>query len=129
MYIADEDGNVIYSSDEFKGTHMKKRSIPADPEAADGSHSRSPVKESDKSTVKSTYRRLPDDYEDMLELLKNSSDEKAESISEDFFIFGTYIDYYRYDSKVILYMLCRIQRRRRLYLLHRTGYLIIAGNP
>lgn len=104
VYIADEDGNVIYSSDEFKGTHMKKRSIPADPEAADGSHSRSPVKEADKSTVKSTYRRLPDDYEDMLELLKNSSDEKAESISEDFFIFGTYIDYYRYDSKVILYI-------------------------
>lgn len=140
VMIAEEDGTIIYSSDEFKGIHTRNKpesNIPATkseapskmsvPEAdsistktsiqeADGISAKVPPQEPDgissKEPIHGTgniahgndYRSLPGDYNDMLDLLSYSYDSTAEKTTDDYYIFGAYIDYNGYENPVVLYI-------------------------
>ena len=104
ILVADEEGNIIYSSDAFKGSHTKNRTEKDDEGSQSSPPSKKPSKENSSIPVKNIYRSLPDDYNDLLTLLAASADQTAESISDDYYVFGSYISYYGYEDPVILYI-------------------------
>lgn len=104
ILIADEEGNIIYSSDEFKGSHMKDRPEKDEQGSKSDISSKKTSKEDSSNPVKNDYRSLPDDYGDLLTLLAGSSDQAAESINDDYYVFGSYISYKGYEDPVILYI-------------------------
>ena len=90
VYVTDVQGNVLYVSDEFKG--MRKREFSLDDE--------SKGKKADKH--QSGYHSLPDGYSEFLEKL--SDDDITEMQYENYYICGSYIDYYDTEEKAILYI-------------------------
>ena len=101
VYITDSDGNIVYSSDQFKGisekAHIKqmngKRS--SDSDQSFGRHG----EESGRK-----YRLLPEDYESFLDDLEASENGVYEISTEDSYVYGTYIDYGTDGEKYVLYI-------------------------
>ncbi len=116
VMIAEADGTIIYSSDEFKGIHNRNKPDGSIPEPKSEAPAKMPVPESDGISAKepihgtdnpargNDYRSLPGDYNDMLDLLSDSDDSTAEKTTDDYYIFGAYIDYNGYDDSVVLYI-------------------------
>lgn len=93
VFITDIDGNIFYSSDEFNG--MRKKSFAADNNEPKG-----------KKTEKhwNGYRFLPDEYSSFLEELQESDNGTFEFHSDNYYIYGSYIDYYNTEEKAVLYV-------------------------
>ena len=91
VYITDTEGNILYSSDEFSG--MKKRGISAENDEMQGKK---------YGKHQGGYRSLPDGYGEFLEKL--SENNILEMQSENYYIYGSYIDYYDTEEKAVLYV-------------------------
>lgn len=90
VFITDEEGNTIYSSDEFKGMKGRFHSGSNDePERKNGRQY-------------GEYRSLPVIYEEFLPRFLESEDETAEYSDDGFYIYGTYIDYYGAEGRSVL---------------------------
>lgn len=104
ILIADEGGNIIYSSDEFKNGHMKSASEKDIPEPQNDPPEKKLPNENSGNPEKNNYRSLPYDYNDVLKLLADSPDQPVENINDDYYVFGSYISYNGYDDPVVLYI-------------------------
>ena len=95
VVVVDEEGEVLYSSDEFKGMHKEKEpeQPPQKPEGESGNIAR-----------KSNYRPLPEDYSDILAQLENNGGDTVENISDDYYVFSSYTDYYDHEGRAVLYI-------------------------
>ena len=98
VYVTDEDGEVLYFSDEFKGANQKFQREEAETE------SEYAVKKGMKKRHGNEYRNLPDRYGEFIAELKASDNAPIEYYSDRLFIYGTYIDYYGTEKKAILYV-------------------------
>lgn len=97
VFITDENGGVLFSSDEFKGIKDKRK----------------PEQEADEPDFPRgekpgqrmlNYRMLPERYNEFLEKLKNSENGEIQYTSDSVFVYGTYFDYYGSDEKAVLYV-------------------------
>lgn len=91
VYITDTDGNILYSSDEFSG--MKKRGLSAENNEPQGKK---------YGKHQGGYRSLPDGYNEFLENL--SENNITEMQSENYYIYGSYMNYYGTEEKAVLYV-------------------------
>ena len=91
VYITDTDGNILYSSDEFSG--MKKKAFSVENDELQwkkyGRH-------------QNGYRSLPDGYNEFLENLSENS--ITEMQSGNYYVYGSYIDYYGTEEKAVIYI-------------------------
>ena len=92
VFVTDTDGNIIYSSDEYKKGHkfMDDRDEP-------------PFDGGDK-VMHFRYRELPDNYAEFLSAVNASESGEAELQSDDIYVYGRLIDYYGSDEKAVLYV-------------------------
>ena len=132
VVVADENGDIIYSSDEFKSKHTKSRSGESQFENEMTSHpqehtvsdqkdlssdqsedqmdsasdqpEKKPSKPDGKNSEKTDYRSLPDDFDDVLEMLEESTGEYVERTNDDYYVYGTYINFHGEESQFILYI-------------------------
>ena len=93
ILITDESGNQLYSSDEFRGMHSKEKT-PNMPKE----------KKNDPGKRRDEYRNLPDNYNEILSLLKASDEGYIESTEDDYYVYVTYVDYNGQDGKSVLYI-------------------------
>lgn len=91
VFITDENGNILYSSDEFKGLHDKR-------------HTGSEVSGRKGERRGDTYRMLPDGYDEFLDKLEESDNGIAEYSMESLYVYGAYIDYYGSSERAVLYV-------------------------
>lgn len=111
ILITDESGKLLYSSDEFKGMHSKEK-IPGNAEIEDKNRKNEfaglpePPKEKKNDFGKrmDEYRNLPDNYNEILSLLKASDEGYIESTEDDYYVYVTYVDYNGQDGKSVLYI-------------------------
>lgn len=111
ILITDESGKLLYSSDEFKGMHSKVK-IPGNAEIEDKNRKNEfaglpePPKEKKNDFGKrmDEYRNLPDNYNEILSLLKASDEGYIESTEDDYYVYVTYVDYNGQDGKSVLYI-------------------------
>ena len=111
ILITDESGKLLYSSDEFKGMHSKVK-IPGNAEIEDKDRKNEfaglpePPKEKKNDFGKrmDEYRNLPDNYNEILSLLKASDEGYIESTEDDYYVYVTYVDYNGQDGKSVLYI-------------------------
>ncbi len=97
VFITDESGNLIYSSDEFKGIHNQFGSENSGDETKDQEHKT-------QNKHMDGYRALPEIYSTFLDTLKESESGTAEYVTDHLYIYGTYIDYYNTEEKAVLYI-------------------------
>lgn len=93
IFITDIDSNILYSSDEFNG--MRKKEFSSE-------NSEFKIKKSDKHS--GGYRSLPEEYDDFLKKLLASDDGTVEFYSDNYYVYGSYIDYYDTEEKAVLYV-------------------------
>ena len=93
ILITDESGNQLYSSDEFRGMHSKQKTTNLPKE-----------KKNDPGKRRDEYRNLPDNYNEILSLLKASDEGYIESTEDDYYVYVTYVDYNGQDGKSVLYI-------------------------
>ncbi len=91
VYITDLQGNILYSSDEFNG--MRKRGL---------SFNDSDIKVKKTEKHQSGYRSLPDGYNEFLQNLSESN--IVEIQSDNYYVYGSYMDYYNSEEKAVLYI-------------------------
>lgn len=98
IYIIDTDGEILYFSDEYKGARKKESFI-------DNQNNEIPL---DNDRIKKKhfdgFRIDPEEFKDFIEEMKESNDTVIEKTTENFYIYGTYIDYCGTDQKAILYV-------------------------
>lgn len=107
VFITDEDGNLLYSSDEFKGIHSKLKSESMNkPDRKDNSENSStpPDNKNFRMERRGNYDSLPMIYDTFLETLKSSGKDNNEYYSDSLYIYGSYIDYCGEDGKSVLYV-------------------------
>ena len=112
VVIADENGDIIYSSDEFKSKHTKSRSEDDKFESSENLQTstpseqpaKKPSKPDGKNSEKTDYRSLPDDFNDVLEMLEESTGEYVERTNDDYYVYGTYINFHGEETRSILYI-------------------------
>ena len=129
VFVTDTDGNVLYSSDEFKGIHSKLRpddkNSPASkneqnpedskpegsrPEGSRPSEKKPYIQKPESearyssSERRGTYDSLPGIYDTFLVKLKNSEKEYDECYTDGLYIYCAYIDYYGENEKAVLYV-------------------------
>ena len=111
ILITDESGNQLYSSDEFRGMHSKEK-IPGNNEIGEKNRKNEPddgadlpkEKRNDPGKRRDEYRNLPDNYNEILSLLKASDEGYIESTEGDYYVYVTYVDYNGQDGKSVLYI-------------------------
>ena len=91
VFITDTDGNILYSSDEYKKGH-NNRNI-----------EQKGIKENFRGE-RGRYRELPANYDEFLSRLNSSEDNEAEIRNNDMYIYGRYISFYDCDEKAVLYI-------------------------
>ncbi len=91
VFITDTDGNILYSSDEFNG--MRKKGFSVENSVMNG-------KRNEKH--QGGYRSLPDGYGEFLEEISERG--IYESQSENYYVYGSYIDYYKMGEQAVLYV-------------------------
>lgn len=92
IYITDTKGNILFSSDQFKGAG-KKHGIFIDRQISGSEELSFPHEEKhpDAGRFRAEYRSLPDDYNDFLTELEASDSGVYENTRDGLFIYGTYI--------------------------------------
>lgn len=88
VFVTDIDGNVIYSSDEYKKNH--KTRLKNEMTELRNEHWQ--------------YRELPENYSEFLNEVKSSADGTADIKTEDSYVYGRLIDFYSSDDKAVLYL-------------------------
>ena len=91
VFVTDTNGNVLYSSDEYKKIHRKRDIEPND------------MKEGFKGE-RGHYRELPENYDDFLCKLTASDSNEAELQTDDLYVYGRYINFCGSDEKAVLYI-------------------------
>lgn len=91
VFVTDTDGNILYTSDEFSG--MRKRGFNEE-------NNEMKTRKADKHS--GGYRSLPNNYSEFLEKL--SENNIVEIRSENYYVYGSYMDYYRTEEKAVLYI-------------------------
>ncbi|MGN1405675.1 MAG: sensor histidine kinase [Erysipelotrichaceae bacterium] len=97
IFITDENGNIIYSSDSYKSFYHSyiKEEI------------ENPYHENETLSYQSaSYRNLPDDYAAFLNELKSTENGKIELKDENHYICGSFIELQ--DSQAVLYVSCSL---------------------
>ena len=94
VYITDTEGELLYSSDEWGG--MRKKGIAAENGAMKG-------KKGEKH-LGGGYRSLPDEYASFLEKLTASDNGTVEIRDDNYYVYGSYIDYSGTGKKSVLYV-------------------------
>ena len=92
VYMTDQDGKLLYSSDEFTG--MRKKNMSSD-SAPSG-------KRNEKRGM--SLRSLPEEYASFLESLQASETGRVEIRMENYYVFGAYIDEADSEEKTVLYV-------------------------
>ena len=88
VFVTDTDGNIIYSSDEYKKGHRGRlRNEPTD-----------------FKNEYHQYRELPENYSEFLSAVKASGSGEAELQSDDVYVYGKLIDFYGSEEKAVLYV-------------------------
>ena len=91
VFVTDNYGNIIYSSDEYRKGHKK-------------SLIKEKTERTDCRDEHQHYRELPENYSEFLEKLNSSADGTAEIQTDESYVYGRMIDFYGIDEKVILYI-------------------------
>lgn len=92
VFVTDTDGNIIYSSDEYKKGHkFRNDRIEIDDTLIEmGRHDH--------------YRELPINYDEFLSAVNSSDNGESEIKNEDSYVYGRLIDFYGSDEKAVLYI-------------------------
>lgn len=91
VFVIDTDGNILYSSDEYKkGPKDRSGEFNAVKAEFRGERGR--------------YRELPENYDEFLSRLADSDDDEAELRSGDLYVYGRYISFCGSDEKSVLYI-------------------------
>ena len=93
VFVTDTEGNVLYSSDEFKRMHNRKNDL----SSVTGNNFRHEKRGEG-------YRELPESYYELYDDLEESENGSVEFTDENFFIYASYIDYNGSDEKSVLYI-------------------------
>ncbi len=96
VFVTDENGKVLYFSDEFKGAGQKNHNVAN----LNGEHNDNGI----KNKHVNGFRNLPEEYGEFLERLTDSGEDTIEYSNDNIYVYGTYIDYYNSESKAILYV-------------------------
>jgi len=98
IYITNINGTVLYFSDEYNGVRKKEHLLTegTEEEYTNGNKLRKRHTEN--------FRNLPDDFEVILTNLNSGEHTEFEYTTENFYNYGTYIDYYNTQDKAILYV-------------------------
>ena len=112
VFVTDKNGNLLYGSDEYKeiqnNLDMEKqgksgikkenddRDFPKDKEA--------PLNGRPEQKKRGNRTELPDNFDEIYDLLLSGSSDSAELDMEGLFAYGTYIDYPGYEDGAILYV-------------------------
>ena len=91
VYITDTSGELLYSSDEFSGMRRNNSDIGV-------------LKDKHSEKRRGSYRLLPDEYDGFLEELSSSTDGRVEIRNDNYYVCGSYIDYYGSDEQAVLYV-------------------------
>ena len=102
VFVTDENGKVLYYSDEFKGAGQKNRNL-SEPNIE---HAESGERPEVGMRYKhgGSFRNLPEGYENFLNDLNNCGDNVFEYSKDNIYVYGTYIDYYNTEKKAVLYV-------------------------
>ena len=98
VFITDSSGEVVYSSDQFKGINEKSRNKRAGGKKAEADETLS------EKIPRGSYRNLPEDYKEFLSGLESSENGVYEISTEDSYIYGRYISYGGSEEKYVLYI-------------------------
>ena len=96
VYVTDNDGNMLYSADEYKKGHHSSND-----NNENGSLGQIKGNKGHKEGH-FHYRELPDNFIEFLESLSSSDSGEAEVKTDQMYFYGKYIDYG--DDKAILYL-------------------------
>ena len=92
VFVTDTDGNILYSSDEYKKGHKFK-----------DERLEMPYNDNGKE-MRFHYRELPENYAEFLSAVNASNSGKAELQNDDIYVYGRLIDFYGSDEKAVLYV-------------------------
>ena len=88
VFVTDQDGSILYSSDEYKKVQKN--------------HGERNVLKGRKNHA--DYRGLPENYDVFLQTLAASETGNAALQTDDLYVYGKYIDYTDCDGKAVLYL-------------------------
>lgn len=92
VFVTDTDGNILYSSDEYKKGHKFKDDRLEMPYNGNGKE------------MRFHYRELPENYTEFLSAVNASDSGEAELQNDDIYVYGRLIDFYGSDEKAVLYV-------------------------
>ena len=92
VFVTDTDGNILYSSDEYKKGHKFKDERLEMPYNGNGKE------------MRFHYRELPENYTEFLSAVNASDSGEAELKNDDIYVYGRLIDFYGSDEKAVLYV-------------------------
>ena len=92
VFVTDTDGNILYSSDEYKKGHKFRDDQPEMPY------------NSGNEGLLPHYRELPENYAEFLSTVKDSENGEAELQNDDIYVYGRLTDFYGSDEKAVLYV-------------------------
>ncbi len=92
VFVTDTDGNIMYSSDEYKKGHKFKDERLEMPYNGNGKE------------MRFHYRELPENYTEFLSAVNASDSGEAELQNDDIYVYGRLIDFYGSDEKAVLYV-------------------------
>ena len=92
VFVTDTDGNIMYSSDEYKKGHKFKDERLEMPYNGNGKE------------MRFHYRELPENYTEFLSAVNASDSGEAELQNDDIYGYGRLIDFYGSDEKAVLYV-------------------------
>ncbi|WP_028515959.1 sensor histidine kinase [Ruminococcus flavefaciens] len=92
VFVTDTDGNILYSSDEYKKGHKFKDERLEMPYNGNGKE------------MRFHYRELPENYTEFLSAVNASDNGEAELKNDDIYVYGRLIDFYGSDEKAVLYV-------------------------
>lgn len=92
VFVTDTDGNIMYSSDEYKKGHKFKDERLEMPYNGNGKE------------IRFHYRELPENYTEFLSAVNASDNGEAELQNDDIYVYGRLIDFYGNDEKAVLYV-------------------------
>ena len=90
VFITDTEGEIFYSSDEYRKGHKNHYIEPNNNLAFKEDHGH--------------YRELPENYNEFLNSLSASSNGTTELQSEDIYVYGRYINFFDHDDNAVLYI-------------------------
>ena len=91
VFVTDTEGNILYSSDEYKKGHKNRNNELNDMKA-------------EFKGERGHYRELPENYDEFLSELSSSESNKVELHNDDLYVYGTYIDFCGSNGKAVLYI-------------------------